>query len=193
MTDKDELHRSQHASGDSASDIGSAKDRLSKEAASASSTLHDARDAVKSEAAKLGKQARHSAEHGAETIKEEAASNLHVFADALRAASDELAEKQSGPAGEMISQAAAGLENLSRSLHGKSTAEMLNSVRDFGRQNPIGFIAGSVLAGLAVGRFAAAATPGATGDTQKVPNRSADDIVGGGRTGSADPVRGFGR
>lgn len=116
-----------------------------------------AADAVLSEAKAVGAQAQHIAEGQADKVKEQAASHMDGFADALRAASDELSKKQSGPAAEFVASAASGLEGLSRSLHGKSTAEMIDTVRQFGRGNPIGFLAGSVLVGLALGRFAAAA------------------------------------
>lgn len=116
-----------------------------------------ASDVVATEAKELGTRAQQIGEEQLEKVKEQASSHMDGFADALRAASAELSRKQSGPAAEFVASAASGLEGLSRSLHGKSTAEMIDTVRQFGRGNPIGFLAGSVLVGLALGRFAAAA------------------------------------
>lgn len=114
-------------------------------------------DAVTTEAKALGNQALHAAEGQAEKVKEATASHLDVFADALRIASSELSKNHPGPTTELISQAASGLEGLSRSLHGRSTREMIETARQFGRDNPVAFLAGSVLAGLALGRFATSA------------------------------------
>lgn len=119
-------------------------------------TVSDASDAVATEAKALGHEAQNLAGEQAEKVKEAAASHLDIFADALRSAGDELARNQTGPAGEFVASAASGLEGLSRSLHGKSTAQMVDAVRHFGRENPLGFLAGSVLAGLALSRFVAA-------------------------------------
>lgn len=124
----------------------------------AGSTLADVSGAVKNEARELGAQAQRIAGERAEEAKDAAVSHLDVFADALRAASDELGKNQSGPAAEMISNAASGLEGLTRSLHGQSTGQMVDTVRRFGRENPLAFLAGSVLAGLALGRFASVAS-----------------------------------
>jgi len=126
------------------------------------SKLSNASDAIKAEAEEVGEQAKRLAGEQAEKVKEATASHLDIFADALRAASNELGKNQGGPAAEMVSNAAAGLEGLTRSLQGQSTGQMIETVRRFGRENPVGFLAGSVLAGLALGRFAAVATTGSS-------------------------------
>jgi len=78
----------------------------------------------------------------------------------LRAASDELSRNRTGPAAELVSHAASGLETLSRSIDGKASGEMLDAVRRFGRVNPLGSVAGSILARYALGRVGSAATCG---------------------------------
>lgn len=138
------------------------ENRLKVEQEGVKANLSGASAAVRREASEVGEEARKIAGEQAEKVKEAAASHLDVFANALRAASDELGKNQSGPASEMISSAASGLEGLTRSLHGRSTGEMIDTVRQFGRENPVGFLAGSVLAGLALGRFASVATTSAT-------------------------------
>ena len=131
----------------------------SREKPSVTQAVSEASETVVTETKALGKEAQQVAEEQAEKVKEATASHMDKFADALRAASEELSKNQSGPAAEMVANAAAGLEGLSRSIHGKTTGEMIETVRRFGRENPMGFLAGSVLAGLALGRFAAAASP----------------------------------
>lgn len=129
--------------------------RLQQEKAAAQTAVSDAKDLAKEESDRLTSTARHAAEDQAERLQDKSAGALHQFADALKAASRELEGQNAGPAGEMIAHASDGLEHLSRSLEEKSTGEVIEQVRRFGRENPLGFIAGSVLAGLALGRFAA--------------------------------------
>lgn len=135
------------------------QNRLEAERKSLAGTASEAANTAKKEAKAFGAEATHAGKEQAEKIKEAAASHLDSFADALRAAGDELEKNQTGPAAELISHAVSGLENLSRSVHGQSTGQMVDAVRRFGRENPLGFIAGSVLAGFALGRFASAVTP----------------------------------
>ena len=108
-------------------------------------------------------QAAEAARDQADAAKDEAAAGLAAFSDALKAARSELSDRKLGFAGDMLTQAADGLEGFSRTLEGRSSAEMLEAVRDFGRRNPMGFIAGSVLAGFALGRVAAAGGVGLAG------------------------------
>ena len=119
-------------------------------------TVKDASRAALDEAKSLGSDAQDMAADQADEVKDIATSHLDAFADALKGAAEELKRKQSGPASEMISHAAAGLESLSRSMQGQSAGQMVGTLREFGRANPLGFLAGSILAGVALGRFAAA-------------------------------------
>jgi hypothetical protein len=147
------------ATGDRPAGAKPIEDLIRGEMSSAQSEATSAADTAKREAREFGKHVQHVAEDQADKVKEATESHLDGFADALRAASDELSKNQSGPAAEFIANAASGLEGFSRSLHGRSTGEMVETVRQFGRDNPMGFLAGSVLAGLALGRFAAASSP----------------------------------
>lgn len=174
---------SQHAPGhQGGTDI---ENRLKVEQEGVKANLSDASAAVRQEAKEVGAQAREIAGEQAEKVKDATASHLDVFADALRAASDELGKNQSGPAAEMVSSAASGLEGLTRSLHGQSTGQMIDTVRRFGRENPVGFLAGSVLAGLALGRFASVATTPARPDSD--PDVTPASVAGtSGRTGQEE-------
>lgn len=165
------------------SDLADAGDRLTKEGQALSETLGEARDAVAEKVHDLGDQATSQIGAQAEGLRDEATAGLTAFSDALKAASEQLSGKKLGFAGDVVQQAAGGLENLARSLEGRSPGEMLEGIRSFGRQNPVGFIAGSMLAGFALGRVAAA-TPSLTGSSS-----SSSGSTGSSSTGS---MSGFG-
>lgn len=176
----DENERGIHPVGEGAT-AGSREtlhDRIGAERDAARSVASDARRTLNDEASVLGDEAKEAAADQAEKAKEAATSHLDGFADALRAASDELGRNQGGPAAEMVANAASGLEGLARSLHGKSTGEMVESIRQFGRANPIAFLAGSALAGLALGRFATAAPSAARAQPTTASQAGSEDSLG---------------
>lgn len=108
---------------------------------------------IKQEAASFAEAAQERARDRIDEGKEKASSSLGDFANAIRMAGDQLSRNDQTMAGRMVRQAADGLEGLSRSVAQKRPEELLDSVREFGRNNPAAFIAGSVLVGLALGRF----------------------------------------
>ena len=146
---------------DVATDVADAGSRLKEEGRALSGTMTEVRDAVAAQARDLKDQAAGRLETEAESMQHEAAAGLGAFSDALKAASGELSGKKLGFAGDMVQQAADGLEGFARAIEGRSPGEMLEGIRSFGRQNPVGFIAGSVLAGFALGRLAAVLPAGA--------------------------------
>jgi len=150
---------------DVGADISDAGRRLEDERRVLSQTMGEAKDAVAAQARDLKDQATGQLGAQAESMKEEATAGLTAFSDALKAASSELSGKQLGFAGDMVQQAAGGLESFVRAVESRSPGEMLDGLRSFGRQNPVGFIAGSVLAGFALGRLAAVLPPEAGSTT----------------------------
>lgn len=138
------------------SSSNSSEDFVRQEKRAAEGLVDDAKVAA-TEALAEGKKL---ASDKAEDLQEVAATHLKTFAEAVRAAGDTLADKEPGLVSDLVRQAAEGLEGFSGALGRKSSTEMIESVRDFGRQNPAGFFAGSLLAGFAVARFASSgATP----------------------------------
>ena len=131
----------------------SVKENLQREADSASKKLHEASDEVKREARGLRAEAEDTAASYAEEGKQVAAGHLHAFADAVRAASDELAERDQGVAPRLVTEAADGLQKVANSVSGATVEDMVSSVSTFARRNPAAFVVGSVLAGIALGRF----------------------------------------
>jgi hypothetical protein len=127
--------------------------RLKNEAARQGAAAYDS---LKEGARSLGAEARDRASRYADAQKEAVSGSLEDFARAIRRASEDLSERDQTMAAQVVRQAASGLENMSRSIGGASLEDMIDSVRRFGRQHPVAFIGGAVLAGLALGRFARA-------------------------------------
>ena len=118
-----------------------------------------ARERVKGEAANFANTARDKALGAVEERQHQATSAVRDFADAIRSAGDQLSERNQGPIAQVVRQAADGLEGFTRSFENKSPQDMLYAVRDFGRRNPAAFIGGSLLIGLAIGRFIRSSMP----------------------------------
>lgn len=114
---------------------------------------HSAAQTVKQEAASFAEDARHKAVDKVEEHKQTASRTLGDFAGAVRRAGQELEQSDQSMGARLVRQAADGLEGFARSVADKRPEELIDAVRDFGRRNPTAFIAGSVLAGVALGRF----------------------------------------
>jgi ElaB/YqjD/DUF883 family membrane-anchored ribosome-binding protein len=125
---------------------------------SAEATYEHAKEGVRA----VGDQARANASAYAEAQMRNVSESLDQFAKAIERAGDELRQRDQSMAGQLVREAAASLSDLSRSIGGSSTSEVVDSIRDFGRRNPAAFIGGAVLCGLALGRFTRSAPPGAS-------------------------------
>jgi hypothetical protein len=186
--------------GKLADEIGA---RVKEEKAEASRLAGDAWSATKETGADAARAARQEAEAQGEKLKAQTTGELDAFASAIRAASDKLSEKQPGMVADLMDQAASGLQGMSEALQRKSSSEIVDTIRDFGRRNPMAFIAGSVLTGFALGRFAGssathkarqrpqhatrgpatssgAAGPGASANAMRTPGASSETMRTGG-------------
>ena len=130
-----------------------------KEKQSATEALHDAQDAIRRKAGEYAPDAKEALFEHAEGTQQNLSANMAAFGGALRAASEHLANSDQRAASKFILDAAGGLERLSSSLKNKPVEEVLGEIRSFGRQNSGALIAGSVLAGLALGRFIKSSAP----------------------------------
>jgi hypothetical protein len=130
------------AAGEGADTKSSAKEMIGK-----------AGQTVRQEAANFASQAQQRAAGEIEKHKETATQTLGQFANAIRRAGDELSQSDQSMASRFVAQAADGLENFARALSDKRPEDLVDTVRDFSRRNPTAFVAGTVLAGLALGRF----------------------------------------
>jgi hypothetical protein len=140
------------------------RDSVNKEAGEARSALHDARDAAYEKANSLADEAKTIAADKAQTAQQSIAGSLQSFGEALRAAGEQLQDKDQAPAAKLINSAAGGIDSLASSLKDKPLQDVIGDVRKFGQSNPTVLIAGSVLAGLALGRLFKSSAPRSSGN-----------------------------
>ena len=130
----------------------------------ATEALHDASDTIKQKAEGYLADATDALSEKAEGVQQDISSNLSVLAGAMRAASEHLANSSQRDVSKFVMDAAGGVERLSSSLKTKPFTEVVSEIRSFGRENSAALIAGSVLAGLALGRFLKSSPPEAGPD-----------------------------
>jgi len=141
-------------------------------------------------AANIGSDLKEGALDGARSAQRKTSESMHTFAEAIRKAGDELKDKDEGPVAQLLSQAAGGLDQMSRAVGQKGLEDIVSDVRSFGRQHPGAFVMGSVLLGIALGRFAqtAAATGSSAAErghgTSSASNRSSN--MGSGSYGTSN-------
>ncbi|MEI9405666.1 hypothetical protein [Mesorhizobium argentiipisi] len=178
--------------GPESADFAKAKDevsdRIRQETQSAGEALHDARDEVARRAGAYAAEAQQAVSEKAEQTQRDIGSSLAAFGGALRAASDHLANSDQSAASKFMQEAASGLERLSSSLKEKPFGQVLEDVQSFGRQNPGALLAGSVLAGLALGRFIKASPPGTRHPTQDATTPEYPGQTGPGTSARRDSV-----
>lgn len=119
---------------------------------------------VKQEVATFASSVQDKAQDQIEDKKQIATKTMGDFASAIRSAGEELAQHDQTAVGRVVKQAADGLEHFTRTVSEKRPEELLDTVREFGRSNPTAFIAGSVLLGIALGRFARSSETHKSGD-----------------------------
>lgn len=114
---------------------------------------------LKEDALEGGEKAKERIADLAGAQKDQVSESLGQFATAIKKASEELRDSDQTLAAQLVREAADGLGSLSRSIGGATPSDLVSSVRSFGRSNPLAFVGGAVLAGLALGRFARAEAP----------------------------------
>lgn len=111
------------------------------------------------------------------TQKDNAVAGLNDVAQALLLSSNHLQEQGQGGVAHYADTAAEKITSLSGYLRQREVEDVLSEVQDFARQKPALFLGGTILLGLAAGRFLKSSSPdvaaGATGGTsvpQGAPN-----------------------
>jgi hypothetical protein len=150
------------------------QDTIRREAQSAKEALHDARDEVARKAGEYASEAKAAAAEQAEVAQQDVSASLAAFGGALRVAGDHLAGSDQRAAAQFVMQAANGIERFAGSLKNKPFADVIDDVRTFGRENSGALIAGSLLAGLALGRFVKSSMP-APGAQRQPQQRTGGD------------------
>ena len=113
-----------------------------------------AMDTAKQGAMSLAGTAKDKVSDTFEQSRQAVGHTLVDFAEVIRKAGDDLAERDQSLAGRLVKQAADGLEGLANAASTQRPEALLTAARAFGRANPMAFVAGSVLLGVALGRFA---------------------------------------
>jgi hypothetical protein len=144
---------------------------ISADSQSPKELLTAAAGTVKEEVATFASTVQEKAVEKIADRKGAATETLGAFANAIRHAGDELAQQDQSLAGRVVKQAADGLEQISRTVSEKRPEELLDAVREFGRRNPTAFIAGSVLLGVALGRFARSSESHTDGGGVTIPSQ----------------------
>lgn len=131
----------------------SLKDRIDQERHDARATVEAVREDVSDKASRLASEAKVAAGEKLEDAQHGIGSGLKSIGGALRAAGEHLSGERQDTAARITEDAASGLDRLSDSLQNRSLEEVVGDLREFGRRNAGGLFAGSLLAGLAVGRL----------------------------------------
>lgn len=85
--------------------------------------------------------------------KDAAAERVAGFAQALRTAADDLRHHDQPFSAGYMRQAADGLERVSGTLRSQDVDDVMESVENFARRQPVAFLGGAVLTGFALARF----------------------------------------
>jgi len=161
-------------------------DAFQREKRSAKDAIHEAQDELSRKAGEYASEAKDALFTQAEEKQRDISASLTAFGGALRAASEHLANSDQRTASKFILDAAGGLERLSSSLKDKPFEEVLGEIRSFGRDNSGTLIAGSVLAGLALGRFLKSSEPAGSSQYNGGTDRTGRNVSEGDAAASAD-------
>jgi hypothetical protein len=129
--------------------------------------VHAAKDeghALKEQARETAAEMKEGAREAAEDVKEQvrssaakqkdaAAQQMDGWAHALQSASDDLHDRGQESAAAWVRQAAAGLERASGTVRERNVDELIGSVEDFARRQPVAFLSGAVAAGFGLARL----------------------------------------
>jgi hypothetical protein len=143
--------------GSSEHEPRTAGDDLAQSAAGqARAVKHEAREAteeVARDARKMAHQVKEQAYSTADRQKDAAAQQIGGWAQALRTASDDLHSRGQDTTAAYVRQAADGLERASGTVRTRDVDELIGSVEDFARRQPVAFLGGAVAAGFGLARF----------------------------------------
>jgi hypothetical protein len=113
----------------------------------------EAVDEVKHEARDAARHAKQQARSAATKQKDAAAERVGGFAHALNTASDDLRERGQEFAAQYVHKAADGLERASDVLRERDVDQLLGTVEDFARRQPVAFLGAAVAAGFGLARL----------------------------------------
>ena len=160
------------SNGEQDSTAEQAKHAASVAQAEAKQVAADVRDQARG----LLTETRTQVEDQSRTQRDRLVETIRTFSDDL----DGMAEQRSGLASDAAREVANRVRSFGQQLDGREPTELLDDLRSFARRRPGMFLAGSVIAGVVVGRFLrgsreATQTSGQTGSTS---NRSGNQFGG---------------
>jgi len=173
--------------------IGNARDAFTEtiggEKRAAADTFGEVRQDLTQKATELASDAKEAATHKVEQTQRDISANLGAIGGALRAAGEHLAGDDQRLASGLMLQAAGGLERLSSSLKNQQIGDVLEEVRTLGRNNSGALFAGSLLAGLALGRLLKSSSPENAdgGQQERDPEEGAGRFAYGDVPAASDP------
>ena len=104
---------------------------------------------VRDQARGLLTETRNQVEDQSRTQRDRLVETIRTFSDDL----DGMAEQRSGLASDAAREVANRVRSFGQQLDGREPTELLDDLRSFARRRPGMFLAGSVIAGVVVGRF----------------------------------------
>lgn len=121
-------------------------------ASNAATAAGNITEAVKDISGKLGGVAREAAMNMAEKPKAAGVDAIEGVGRAVRNAADEIGKESPLVAG-YVRDAAASIDKVAGGLRDHTIGDLLDMVTKFGRQQPVAFFAGAIVAGFALSRF----------------------------------------
>ncbi len=159
---------------------GSTSQKAKREA---NEVKNDLKDEARRKASDLKQSAKNQTRETAQKAKQEASSRLTAYAEAARAAARTLRENDESTAGEQGEAAAEQIDRFAHYLQNKDTGALLRDVKTFARRNPEWFLGGTLVAGLAMGRFLRSSAPdderdryGSLNASPHLPARVPEDV-----------------
>jgi hypothetical protein len=119
---------------------------------------------VRDQARGLLNETRVQVEDQSRTQRDRLVDTIRTFSNDL----DGMAEQRSGLASDAAREVANRVRSFGQQLDGREPTELLDDLRSFARRRPGVFLAGSVIAGVVVGRFLRGAREAAQTDSQTV-------------------------
>jgi hypothetical protein len=108
---------------------------------------------IKAEARHAAEQVKEQVRSGAAKQKDVAVQQMEGWAHALRSASDDLQDRGQDTAASWVRQAAASLERASGGMRERGVDDLIGTVEDFARRQPVAFLGGAVVAGFGLARL----------------------------------------
>lgn len=163
------------------------KNEAGEQLRGAEKALGETKAELSDRASGLADEAKEAVARKAEDAKQGLSGSLKVLGGAVRAAGDHLSEKGQDGSSRMLGEAASGLERFAESLENRSLGEIFEELRTLGRNNAGGLFAGSMLAGVALGRVFKASEAGEAAPSMGKHSYSPNDAQKGPRQTSPGP------